>query len=1063
MNFAEISFVFLLSAGTAVAVPLAELTGEPSPELLDQYLQVSITGNVGVSPDASHLDTGYWTSASVTGGSSSAEEVYTTITFTATGLGASESLDLTGIKFDYTRATLNGSNPVMEVYVDTGGGYEDPVLLVNDEPSSSLQTDPQSIILSHSLKNGESISFGFSYADRHGLVRRTHMIDNFVLEGTYDLESTQAGIDINNNGVSDIWEYRYGASDLVKDALVGNQDFDGDGFSNLQEALTGTNPFKADSRLELFAGLSSDSKVQLQLPSVLGKEYQLYGSETLVDGSWEPSNASFEGDGGMMGFEVDPDVFERYFYKVEVTDVDEDGDRLTRWEERNVAGFDDSDTASTTSGAGDDYQQMKGLVQSALEASVTITAGAKVVYEDGGGGLPITFTRVSERGNGFLDLQRTQSFQLIDITEVASNAASAEDYRLVDENGEIIWDGVVHLGAGEVSKTIYLEALADGVIENDEQLTLSVMEHGSLNLWIKDAEELASEDFIALSRAGHFLSQASMGGTPAEIAELANKIQNEGYLPACEAWIDEQITMPRESSVTDDCLQHQLTFLGGEQVPSINIQNFELVWWGKVTQSREQLRHRMAFSLSQIFVTSSTFWANSERHNVWRSYTGYYDKLMDEAFSTHRDLLSTISYDPFMGVYLSSAQNRKGDEELGTFPDENYAREVMQLFSCGVYAQDQSGNYLLDFEGNRIENYDNGDITEMAKVFTGLGLTDSSGEAVNFNSPGAGNGTRYENPMVMVEEYHDTSEKVLLDGTVLPEDRSGDSDIAAALDSLASHSSTAPHLSRLLIKRLTSSNPSDQYIARVTEAWRGEGVYGRGVHGDFVAVLKAILLDPEVRYGIDYQLEGSSGEVRLEPTRAISGRIKEPILKWTQFYRFSQALSGESDGLIRVQPKTKKAANDQTPDFGQIPLRAPSVFNFYDSDYSPSLGALAEAEVTYNRHLTSPESEILSPYVIKQFESFHAIVDQDRPLSSFSYLEDEFSINYSYLSYLYQKNESIEGFIDDLNIWLCNGQISKQLKDELVDLSELNGGATRENFSKVLSILFNASDFSVSY
>ena len=1069
MNLLKVSVLTCFSFSLAQAVPLAELTGDAEPALLDSRLQVSISGNVGSNPDKTEIGTGYWTSASVTGGTSSTDFIYTAITFTATGLSATESLDLTRVSFDYLRAVLNGSNPVMNVYLDAhdGNGYGPSLLLVDDEPTSSNQADAFTIPLSSSLGNGDSITLGFSYRDRHGASQRTHQLDNLVLEGTYDLDSDQPGIDLNNNGVSDVWEYRFGAIELVKDAASRSQDYDGDGFSNAQEAVLGTNPFQAQSRLSLDIEKEDDSELRITVPSVLGKSYQIYGSEDLTENSWSPTDPSFEGTGSDVGFLLATGDFGRYFYRAEAFDIDNDGDRLSKWEELNVLGFTDSDQNSATTTAANDYLQLKGMVQSALQASVTITAPDTTLYEDEASGIPITFTRQSTLGDGFLNLQSSASYQLIDTTRVASNAASASDYRLVDANGVELTNGIINLAAGEASTVIYVQPLADSVIETDEQLTLAIIGDSEMNLWIADAREVSSADYVAISQAGLFLSQASMGGTPATIAALANDIKIQGYLSACEDWIDEQMNAPRESTVTADCLQHQATYLEGGEVPSVNIQNFELVWWGKVTQSKEQLRHRVAFSLSQVFVTSAAFWANSERNNVWRSYTGYYDKLMDLAFSTHRDLLTTISYDPFMGVYLSSAQNRKADAQLGTFPDENYAREVMQLFSCGVYSQDQSGEYLLDVNGDRIENYDNSDITEMAEVFTGLGLTNESGEAANFDSPSSGRGTRYVNPMIMVEQYHDPSEKILLDGTVLPANSSGDSDIAGALDAIAAHPSTAPHLSRLLIKRLTSSNPSADYIARVTEAWRGEGLYGTGEIGSLAAVLKAILLDPEARDAITYEVDSSTDAVTVTPARPISGRIKEPILKWTQFYRFAQALSGEEDGLIRVEPKTKRAANDQTPDFGQLPMRAPSVFNYYASEYSPSVGALADAELLYSTDLTSPESEILSPFVIKQFESLYEIVNQDEPTSTFSYdatIGDvDFSINYNYLRYLYQKNITVNDFIDDLNLWLCNGQISSGLQADLVDLANQEGGATRENFAKILTILFNSSDFSVSY
>ena len=784
-------------------------------------------------------------------------------------------------------------------------------LTVDDPPAASEVTNNLTIELNHSLGNGDSITLGFSYADYHGSPARTHQLDNVVLDGTYDLQSDQPGIDLNNNGVSDVWEYRFGAIDLVNDEASRNQDEDGDGFTNAQEALLGTNPFQAQSKFGIAIEEENATELRLTVPTVSGKNYQIYGSDDLAENSWSVVDAPFDGSDADADFLVAPEEFDRHFYRAAVSDVDSDGDRLTRWEELNLPGFADNDQNSATGSGADtnDYQQLKGMVQSALEASIIITAPETTLYEDEALGAPVIFTRVSTRGDGFLNLQTSASYQLIDTTRVASNAASASDYRLVDANGVELGDGIVNLLAGEASTTIYVQPIADDLIEVDEQLTLSIIGDSNINLWIGDAREVSSEDFIAISQAGLFLSQASMGGTPATIAALANDIQSQGYLPACEAWIDQQMATPRESTVTADCFQHQEIYLLGQATPSLNIQNFELVWWGKVTQTQEQLRHRVAYSLSQIFVTSSAFWANGERSDLWRSYTGYYDKLMDGAFSSHRDLLTTISYDPFMGVYLSSAQNRKGNPELDTFPDENYAREVMQLFSCGVYSQDQSGNYLLDSDGNRIENYDNSDITEMAQVFTGLGLTDENGNLANFDSPDSGRGTRYEHPMVMVEEYHDTSEKVLLNGSVLPADSAGDSDISGALDVIAAHPSTAPHISLLLIKRLTSSNPSAAYIARVTEAWRGEGLYGNGEVGSFASVIKAILLDPEARDAINYEVDSSTDAVTVSPVRPISGRIKEPILKWTQFYRFTQALSGEEDGLIRVKAKDQAGSD----------------------------------------------------------------------------------------------------------------------------------------------------------
>ncbi|MGJ8653753.1 MAG: DUF1800 family protein [Opitutaceae bacterium] len=1059
---------FALSGSTdSTADPLGlrflELTGETTPFYTNGYLDVSITGNTGSNPNAEDVGYGYWTDASATPHNPSNTDIHNAFTFTATGLTATESIDLTAVSFDLIRKQLNGSNAKMSIYLDTGDGYGDPIFQLTEFPTDSPQTDIISFNTAITLINGESVTFGFSFGDIHGSNSRTHLIDNLKLYGTYDLDSGYPGVDLNNNGVSDIWEYRFNATDLVGNPTSKNQDFDKDGISNFDESIAGTNPFDAQSRLDLNIKRDETLGLMLSIPTQRGKGYTFFGGTTLNPEIWDPEDAQFEGTGSEMDFVITAND-DSYFFNAVVADIDMDNDRVSRWEEELIAGFADNDSTSGDDESMEDFDRLKSIVQATYQSSISISTDRNVVYELENTSATVTFTRSSTRSDDFLDLERAETFQIIDTTKVASNAASLSDYRITDINGTDLPNGQLTIPAGASSVNVYIHPIADGIIESDEQLTFSVGA-SNFNLWIADAESIPAVDYIAISQAGHFLAQASMGGTPETISSLANDIKDNGYLTACEAWIDNQITLPREPTVTADCYDHQLAFLAGNSVPSVNIQNFELVWWGKMIQTKEQLRHRFAYSLSQIFVTSSAFWANQERNNLWESYTSYYDSLVDHAYSTHRELLQSISYDPFMGVYLSSAQNRKEDAATGTFPDENYAREVMQLFSCGVYSQGQDGEYLLDINSDRIENYDNDDIQELAQVFTGLGLASSEGVADNFDSPRSNLGTRYQYPMVMVDTYHDTSSKVLLDGTVLTAGQTGSQDISDALDRLAVHPSTAPHLSRLLIKRLTNSNPSSAYITRVTEAWRGEGTYGNGEVGNFVSIIKAILLDPEARLGVTYAVDGTTGAVTATPTLATAGRIKEPIIKWTQFYRFAQALSGEDDGLIRVEPKTKRAANDQTPDFGQIPMRAPSVFNYYDSDYSPAVGDLAAAEVTYGLHLTSPESEILTPYVINQFESFYSIIDQDEPISSFEYLgsDDSFSIDYSYLSYLYSKNQDVGEFIDDVNLWLCNGQISPDLKSELVSIANVNGGGSRENFSKVLSIIFNSSDFSVAY
>ncbi|MFC5050590.1 DUF1800 family protein [Rubritalea spongiae] len=577
-----------------------------------------------------------------------------------------------------------------------------------------------------------------------------------------------------------------------------------------------------------------------------------------------------------------------------------------------------------------------------------------------------------------------------------------------------------------------------------------------------------SQSYIEVCQASHFLSHASMGGSRQEIHALAKRISEIGHLEACEEWIDAQFALPRGENLLDLALYHQ-NYYAIDPLESVNIHNFEYAWWDQATTSEEQLRHRTAFALSQIFVTSSVYWGNLERHNIWRSYTSYYDKLLNNAFTSHRDILQDITYDPFMGVWLTYAHNSKGDEELDIFPDENYAREVMQLFSCGVYSLNQDGNYQFDSNGNLIENYDNDDIREMAKVFTGLSLSNADGSLPNFLAPPVTRSGSYENEMVMVEAYHDVSEKVLLTGEVLTAGSSGDADISSALDALAYHPSTAPYLSRELIKRFTSSNPSSAYVARVSQSWRGEGQYGGdGSVGNMKNVLKAILLDPEVREVIEFSgiansANISSDNVTVASSDSLSGRIKEPILQWTQLYRYLEPTTTAASGMLLYPPRTKKAASDMTPHFGQVPMRAPSVFNYYDTEHSPGSGPIAAAKSAFDIEFVSPETQTLSDHVIHDFEECLAMMEDTRTTSYLNYIQENAYVEFTWLQRMIEMDIPLEQFVRDVNRELCHGQMSKEARDVLVSSVESSTANKQEQFAQALTLIFSSPYYTLSF
>ena len=555
---------------------------------------------------------------------------------------------------------------------------------------------------------------------------------------------------------------------------------------------------------------------------------------------------------------------------------------------------------------------------------------------------------------------------------------------------------------------------------------------------------------VSRSQASRFLAQASMGGPVDQINTLAERIRAIGYIRACEEWIDNQLTLPRGRSLESQSRAMGIADSHSNRTNGIG-DYWNFAWWNDAIRSDEQLRHRMAFALSQIAPVSTNYWNGLFRANRYLGHVRYYDLLMDNAFTSHRDFLQDVTYSKMMGGWLSHAQNAKGDPELGTIPDENYAREVMQLFSIGVFALDASGNILEDAEGNPIENYDDDDIREFAKVFTGLSIGGNR-SFFNKNLSLLGSNT----PMVMRNQYHDTSEKHLLNGVVLPAGQGGNTDITQTLDLLADHSSAAPYFSRLLIQRFTSSNPSGDYIKRVTDAWYGSSPYGNGETGDFKAVLKAILLDAEVRHNVTFQRSGNQYRVKVaDPTR---GKIKEPILKMTQFYRFAGLEQTTADGDLRIRRNNRS--------FGQDILGAATVFNFYDAGFAPSTGPIGdfvaefEANTGAEMTLTAPEAQILGPNVIGEFAQFHSFITSDLMTENPSTSGEPSS------TVLNDINDSPfkfnAGLIRYLDVMLCHGQLPSSVASQLRNSMNTQGGASPEALTDLLSVIFSSPAYSVA-
>jgi uncharacterized protein (DUF1800 family) len=414
-----------------------------------------------------------------------------------------------------------------------------------------------------------------------------------------------------------------------------------------------------------------------------------------------------------------------------------------------------------------------------------------------------------------------------------------------------------------------------------------------------------------LRDAAMLASQASFGLDFAGIDAIARR--------GNDAWLDDQLALPPTLHVpiVDSLVARRQAgeFANVEEDIELLASFRRYAWWHVSITAPDVLRQRVAFALSEILVVGDTVDAF-----VVDPYalSGYYDTLLTHAFGNFRELLRAVALQPVMGLYLSHVNNRKADPANNTYPDENFAREVMQLFTIGLFELDEDGAVRTDSQGVPIPTYGNAEIRELARIFTGL----------SYGGPGAQFGRTQPNfrvPMVMFPAAHDSGEKRLLRGTLVPAGQSGLADIDAAIDNLFHHPNTGPFIAKQLIQRLVTSNPSRAYVARVARAFNGTST---GVRGDMKAVLRAVLLDTEAR---------------TAPAAGTFGKLREPVVRYVSLVRQLSPVSTDDyffNGGYVVQALTR-----------QHPLSSPSVFNFFLPTHSPA-GTLADLG------LVAPEFQI---------------------------------------------------------------------------------------------------------
>ena len=499
----------------------------------------------------------------------------------------------------------------------------------------------------------------------------------------------------------------------------------------------------------------------------------------------------------------------------------------------------------------------------------------------------------------------------------------------------------------------------------------------------KDQFPLNSTKAASIRNAFRLLQQATFGPTESEIDAIVAS--------GTDAWIDKQLGLP--SAYDDSSDKHRTHFqrtveiaklvepsktwfsdngIFNETLARKSVKDYQMsAWWENALghpdnflHGSDQLRQRVAYALSQLLVTSAED-ARLPRRGESLAY--YNDILAKNAFGNYRTLLGEISRSPTMGVYLSHQGNSKSNKAKGIRPDENFARELIQLFTIGLYELNLDGspnrdgdiNSYPDPGNNTVASYTQTDVEELAKVMTGWDL---KGNAFFGAAPAKPKVGDYANPMVFFPQFHEDEieeggdGKVTLLGTSFDLNSGADgSALDPALDILFNHSNISPYVSLHLIKNLVTSNPSSDYVARVSRVFNNNG---RGVKGDLKAVIRAILTDHEARVASNQSSN--------------FGKLKEPLLAWTQLLRTFgvtpldgwKSFDREKDlngNVVRVNGVYNYSKPEDA--FGQAPFRSKSVFNFYMPDYVPS-------DTYFSQHrLLAPESQIQTEQAIVDFNN----------------------------------------------------------------------------------------------
>src|SRR5579863_3308371 len=409
--------------------------------------------------------------------------------------------------------------------------------------------------------------------------------------------------------------------------------------------------------------------------------------------------------------------------------------------------------------------------------------------------------------------------------------------------------------------------------------------------------------------AARFLDEAAWGPTPASISQL----QQMGF----NNWLNTQFAW-NTSDLPDQPI------LGSDGKPNEDLRPVQAAFFQNAVTGQDQLRQRVAFALSEIWVVSQ----QSGLHAY--AYPPYWRIFRDNAFGNYRDIIKAVTLSPAMGRYLNTANNNKANPAKGTAANENYARELMQLFTLGLTQLNSDGSPVLDQNHNPVPTYDQSVVTNMAKVLTGWTYPTAPGA-----SPKDDNPEYFIGQMFAVGRNHDTSQKAIFGGAVIPAGQTAEQDLESLLDALMQQNSMAPFVSKQLIQHLVTSNPSPGYVHRVSSVFLNNG---SGVRGDMKAVISAILTDPEARAGDDPNAS----------VNASFGHLREPVLFMANILRGLNATLGNNSAIY----------NDASL-MGQDLFRAPSVFSYFSPQYRTEQGLLGPEFQIYTTATVADRADIV--------------------------------------------------------------------------------------------------------